>query len=115
MECGMTRLVTRRDGLLRQLKTYAQYGVTTVFSLGDDQEAAFQLRNEQSSGALDRARVFLAGPVINSATAVDARSMTDKVVAMKPDLLKLRIDDNLEARRKCPRRHGARPSREPKS
>ena len=48
--------------------------MTTVFSLGDDQDAAFQLRNEQSSGALDRARVFLAGPVINGATAVDARS-----------------------------------------
>jgi imidazolonepropionase-like amidohydrolase len=91
-----------RDGLLRQLKTYAQYGVTTVFSLGDDQDAAFQLRNEQSSGALDRARVFLAGPVINAATAVDARSMTDKVVAMKPDLLKLRIDDNLGSSKKMP-------------
>ena len=45
-----------REGLLRQLKTYAQYGVTTVFSLGDDQEAAFQLRNEQSSEPLGRAR-----------------------------------------------------------
>jgi imidazolonepropionase-like amidohydrolase len=91
-----------RDGLLRQLKTYAQYGVTTVFSLGDDQEAAFQLRNEQSAGAIDRARLFVAGPVINGATAAEARSMTDKVVAMKPDLLKLRIDDNLGSSKKMP-------------
>ena len=91
-----------RDGLLRQLKTYAQYGVTTVFSLGDDQEAAFQLRNEQSAGAIDRARLFVAGPVINGATAAEARSMTDRVVAMKPDLLKLRIDDNLGSSKKMP-------------
>ena len=26
-----------RDNLIRQLRTYAMYGVTTVFSLGDDQ------------------------------------------------------------------------------
>src|SRR5687767_1749586 len=49
-----------RDNLVRQLKTYAMYGVTTVFSLGDDQEIAFQLRNEQSAGAIDRARLFVA-------------------------------------------------------
>ena len=39
------------------------YGVTTVFSLGDDQAAGFELRNENTS-ALDRARLFVAGPVI---------------------------------------------------
>ena len=45
-----------RDNLLRQLKTYANYGITTVFSLGDDQEAAFQLRNEQCAArSSDRA------------------------------------------------------------
>jgi imidazolonepropionase-like amidohydrolase len=91
-----------RENLLRQLRLYASYGVTTVFSLGDDQEAAFQLRNEQGSGALDRARLFVAGPVINGATAAEARAMTDKVAAMKPDLLKLRIDDNLGSSKKMP-------------
>jgi imidazolonepropionase-like amidohydrolase len=91
-----------RDNLLRQLRTYANYGVTTVFSLGDDQEAAFELRNEQGAGPLDRARVFVAGPVINGATAAEARAMTDKVAGMKPDLLKLRIDDNLGSSKKMP-------------
>ena len=89
-----------RDNLVHQLKTYARYGVTTVFSLGDDQEAAFQLRAEQSSGPLDRARVFVAGPVINASTADEARVMTDKVASLKPDLLKIRIDDNLGSSRK---------------
>ncbi len=90
-----------RDNLVRQLKTYAQYGVTTVFSLGDDQEAAFQLRSEQA-GSLDRARLFVAGPVISGSTAEEARTMTDNVVAMKPDVLKIRIDDNLGSSRKMP-------------
>ena len=91
-----------RANLIRQLETYARYGTTTVFSLGDDQEAAFQLRNEQSAGPLQRARVFVAGPVINGTTAEAAREMTNKVAAMKPDLLKIRIDDNLGSSRKMP-------------
>jgi imidazolonepropionase-like amidohydrolase len=91
-----------RDNLLRQLKTYASYGVTTVFSLGDDQQAAFTLRNEQSQGAALGSRLFLAGPVITGTTPEAAREMTDKVAAMKPDLLKIRVDDNLGSSAKMP-------------
>jgi len=91
-----------RENLLRQLKTYAQYGITTVFSLGDDQAEAFQIRSEQATGAFDGARLFVAGPVIAGATADAARQMTDKVAAMRPDLLKIRIDDNLGSSRKMP-------------
>ena len=90
-----------RDNLIRQLNTYASYGITTVFSLGDDQEAAFQLRNEQT-GTLQRSRFFIAGPVINGANAEAARAMADKVAAMKPDLLKIRVDDNLGSSKKMP-------------
>jgi imidazolonepropionase-like amidohydrolase len=88
-----------RDNLIRQLRTYRQYGVTTVFSLGDDQDAGFQLRDE---AAADRARLFVAGAVIGGNTPEAALAAADKVVAMKPDLLKLRIDDNLGAGRKMP-------------
>jgi imidazolonepropionase-like amidohydrolase len=91
-----------RENLIRQLKTYAQYGVTTVFSLGDDQEAAFQLRDEQSKGTFHGSRFFIAGPVINGATAAEAKAATDKVANMKPDLLKIRIDDNLGSAKKMP-------------
>ena len=90
-----------RDNLLRQLRTYAMYGVTTVFSLGDDQAAGFELRNENSA-VTDRARLFVAGPVINGDTADAAREMTNKVADMKPDLLKIRVDDNLGTSRKMP-------------
>jgi imidazolonepropionase-like amidohydrolase len=90
-----------RDNLLRQLRTYAMYGVTTVFSLGDDQAAGFELRNE-NAGATDRARLFVAGPVVTGDTADAARAMATKVADMKPDLLKIRVDDNLGAGRKMP-------------
>jgi imidazolonepropionase-like amidohydrolase len=90
-----------RDNLLRQLRTYAMYGVTTVFSLGDDQEAGFVLRNE-NAGATDRAKVFVAGPVITGATADEAREMAVRVAGMKPDLLKIRVDDNLGTSTKMP-------------
>jgi imidazolonepropionase-like amidohydrolase len=90
-----------RDNLLRQLRTYAMYGVTTVFSLGDDQAAGFELRGENAS-ATDRARLFVAGPVIIGDTAEAARDMANKVADMKPDLLKIRVDDNLGASRKMP-------------
>ena len=91
-----------RENQLRQLKTYAQYGVTTVFSLGDEAEAAVQLRRAQDAGPFEGARLFLTGPVINASTADDARVVVDKVAAMKPDLIKIRIDDNLGTARKMP-------------
>ena len=91
-----------RDNLTRQLRTYAQYGVTTVFSLGDDQALGFELRNEQAIGPLDRARLCVAGAVITGATAEEARAMASKVADMKPDLLKIRVDDNLGSTRKMP-------------
>ena len=94
-----------RDNLLRQLTTYARYGVTTVFSLGEDQDVAagvLALRNEQSAGTLQGARLFISGPVISGNTADAARSTTDTVVASKPDVLKIRIDDNLGSTRKMP-------------
>ncbi len=91
-----------RENLIRQLRTYAQYGVTTVFSLGDDQAAGFDLRNEQNTGPLDRARLFVAGAVITGDTAEAARAMAIEVAEMKPDLLKIRVDDNLGTGRKMP-------------
>jgi imidazolonepropionase-like amidohydrolase len=91
-----------RENLIRQLRAYANYGVTTVFSLGDDQGDAFKLRDEQASGAPDRARVFVAGAVITGGTAEAAGAATEKVLSMKPDLIKVRVDDNLGTASKMP-------------
>lgn len=91
-----------RENLERQLRTYAAYGVTTVFSLGDDREAGFALRRAQDGGVLTMARLFVGGDVITGATAAEAASHTDRVAAMKPDLLKIRVDDNLGRTPKMP-------------
>jgi imidazolonepropionase-like amidohydrolase len=89
--------------LLRQLRLYASYGVTSVVSLGGDAEAGFKLRDEQAaSKGLDRARLFVAGPVITAATPEAARADVDRIAAMKPDWLKIRVDDNLGTAKKMP-------------
>ena len=91
-----------RDNLVRQLRAYATYGITTVFSLGDDQGDAFALRAEQATAPPDRARVYVAGPIVYTDTAEAARVETDKVIALKPDLVKIRVDDNLGSSKKMP-------------
>jgi len=88
--------------LVRQLRTYASYGVTSVVSLGGDGEAGFRLRDGQATPMLDRARLFVAGPVITAATPEAARAEVDRIAAMKPDWLKIRVDDNLGTARKMP-------------
>lgn len=81
--------------LTAQLKRYASYGVTTVVSLGGDAPAGFALRDRNDQPGLDRARIFVAGPVITAATPEAARKEVDRVAAMKPDVIKIRVDDNL--------------------
>jgi imidazolonepropionase-like amidohydrolase len=89
-----------RDNVVRQARTYAHYGVTSVFSLGGEPDVTFAVRNEQGSGGLDRARLYIGGPIIGGDTADAARAATDKTAAMKPDLIKIRVDDNLGSSRK---------------
>jgi imidazolonepropionase-like amidohydrolase len=91
-----------RENLLRQLGLYARYGVTTVFSLGGDKEQAFKLRDEQSARPLTRSRAYLAGTIIIAETPEDARKMVDTVAATKPDIIKIRVDDNLGTTKKMP-------------
>jgi imidazolonepropionase-like amidohydrolase len=79
----------------RDLRTYAAYGVTTVFSLGDDQSAGFAARDSQNTPALDRARLFVAGPVLAPKTVDEARKLVDDDAAMGVNIVKIRVDDNL--------------------
>ena len=79
----------------RDLRTYAAYGVTTVFSLGDDQAAGIAARDAQSTPRLDRARLFVAGPVLAPTSPDDARRLVAEDQAMKVDIVKIRVDDNL--------------------
>jgi imidazolonepropionase-like amidohydrolase len=79
----------------RNLRTYAAYGVTTVFSLGDEPPAVFAARDAQSTPSLRRSRVFVAGPVLAPRTPDDARAQVAQVAAQKVDIVKIRVDDNL--------------------
>jgi imidazolonepropionase-like amidohydrolase len=87
------------ENVLRQLGLYARYGVTTVFSLGGDREAGFRVRATEPR---DRARLFVAGPVVVAATPDEARSRVDDLAATQPDLVKIRIDDTLGTASKMP-------------
>jgi imidazolonepropionase-like amidohydrolase len=83
------------ENVQKDLRTYAAYGITTVFSLGDDQAAGFAARDSQKTPALDRARLFVAGPVLAPKTVEEARKLVDEDAAMKVDIVKIRVDDNL--------------------
>jgi imidazolonepropionase-like amidohydrolase len=79
----------------RDLLTYAAYGVTTVFSLGGEPPEVFVARELQNTPALQRARVFVAGPVLTPNTAGEARALVDSVARQNVDIVKIRVDDNL--------------------
>jgi imidazolonepropionase-like amidohydrolase len=79
----------------RDLRLYAAYGVTTVVSLGGDGAPSFAARDSQRTPTLDRARIFVAGPVLVPTSPEDARRLVDADAAMKVDIVKIRVDDNL--------------------
>jgi imidazolonepropionase-like amidohydrolase len=91
-----------RENVLDQLRLYARYGVTTVTSLGDDREEGFRVRDEQDVPTLDRARLHVAGPVVDAMTPDAARMQVAAVAAMKPDWVKIRVDDTLGTTKKMP-------------
>lgn len=86
----------------RDLKTYAAYGVTTVFSLGGELAPVFAARAEQNVPSLARSRVFVSGPVLAPRTPEEARTQVAGVAAQKADMVKIRVDDNLGTTQKMP-------------
>jgi imidazolonepropionase-like amidohydrolase len=79
----------------RDLRVYGAYGVTTVFSLGGESAVHLAARERQSAGSLDRTRIFVAGAVVSARTPDDARKQVAENAALKTDLIKIRVDDNL--------------------
>jgi imidazolonepropionase-like amidohydrolase len=90
------------ENTLRQLGLFARYGVTTVFSLGGEQQPAFKARAAQSTPSLERTRLYLAGEIIVGKTPEEARQMVARVAATQPDIIKIRVDDNLGTTAKMP-------------
>jgi imidazolonepropionase-like amidohydrolase len=81
-----------REQVLSQLRLYARYGVTTAYSLGDDGDASVQVRDEQSRGQIDGARLFVSGPGLTPATPDEAREAIDGHAATTVDIIKTRLE-----------------------
>ncbi len=95
---GLDGKVPIREDLIRQLRMYAAYGITTVVSLGanpDDELEQIKLRDEQNSTTvLDRARVYTSGGSVRRfKTPEEARKDTNRVADLKPDIIKFHFDD----------------------
>lgn len=68
-------------------------GKTTIHTLGDDGVESVRVRDRQARGEqLDRARLFVSGPNVVAETAEDARRSIDRVVDMRVNIIKNRLN-----------------------
>jgi imidazolonepropionase-like amidohydrolase len=103
------------ENLRDQLAKYLAYGVGTVVSLGTDQDLIYRLRDAQRAGELPGARLYTAGrgfgvkggyppggaPKVKGAvdryrpqTPEQARAEVRELAALKPDFVKIWVDDD---------------------
>ena len=91
----VTETLPLRDDLVRRLQMYANYGVTTVVSLGqqqDDQAEVVALRDEQDQMELDRARVYTSGPSTRGhKTPDEARQAVNELADRGVDRIKFHM------------------------
>jgi imidazolonepropionase-like amidohydrolase len=86
-----------RDDLVRRLKTYAAYGVTSTVSLGStqaDELEGFKLMQEQDHVGLDRARLYTAGLNAVGKTPEEARKSVDRLADLHAQVVKFHINGN---------------------
>ena len=110
-----------RENTLHQLKTYANYGVTSVVSMGSDQPLLLDIRREQrATWRPKEARVFTAfrgftgpggyptkapgmkGVPFEVSTPAQVEAGLSDLAARKVDLVKVWVDDHLGKERKIP-------------
>jgi imidazolonepropionase-like amidohydrolase len=105
-----------RENIEKNLNTYAAYGVTTVLSLGTDQDLIFTIRSEQRAGRPTYARVYTAGQgftfkgstngmpgvTFSLTDASEAAKDVDELAAKKVDIVKMWVDDGLGRLPKMP-------------
>jgi imidazolonepropionase-like amidohydrolase len=105
-----------RESIEKDLRTYASYGVTTVLSMGTDQDTVFEVRRDQRSGRPSMARVYTAGqglmfeggygglagvndPV---ATPEEAEAEVGRQADKQVDIIKIWLDSELGTMPKMP-------------
>jgi imidazolonepropionase-like amidohydrolase len=105
-----------RENVEKNLRTYASYGVTTVLSMGTDQDLIFKIRDEQRAGRPTYARIYSAGQgftlkggiggmpsvTYNLETVDEIPKDVDALAAKKVDIIKVWVDDGLGKRKKIP-------------
>ena len=105
-----------RESVQKNLATYASYGVTTVLSLGTDQDLIFKVREEQRAGRPALTRVYTAGQGLvfkggygglegvtpGVATPAEAAAAVEAQAKKGVDIVKFWIDDHLGAQKKMP-------------
>ncbi|MBI3684744.1 MAG: amidohydrolase family protein [Acidobacteria bacterium] len=107
-----------RDNVEKQLKTYAQYGVTTVLSMGSDQPLIYEMRAAQRAGRPATTRIFTAGKGFTGVngypttvpgmkgvpyevgSAGDVERAIAELAPNKPDIVKVWVDDHLGREKK---------------
>jgi imidazolonepropionase-like amidohydrolase len=105
-----------RENIDRNLRTYASYGVTTVLSMGTDQDLIFKLRDEQRAGRPTMTRIYtagqgfiykggyggLAGVNEGIADVSEVKPAVDAQARKHIDIIKLWMDDHLGTAKKMP-------------
>ena len=92
---GLSPRAYTDENTRRQLGVFARYGITAVLSLGGEQRPAFAARDAQGTATLDRSRIYLSGEIVIGKTPEQARQMVASVAETRPDIIKIRVDDNL--------------------
>ena len=85
-----------REHMEQRLQIYADYGVTSVVSLGSNSEAdeleGIQIRNEQRQGVPDRARLFTGGLNAHGESEIEARESVVRLAGLGVDVVKYHIN-----------------------
>jgi len=83
------------EAVAAQLWLFAHYGVTSVFSMGNEPREAFAWRDDSQTAEHRRARLYLASPRIDANSPEEARTLVEEGAADAPDYFKIRVDDEL--------------------
>lgn len=88
------RSLSPYDQIIQQLRVYARFGVTSVYSLGDDGIESVRARDENDRATLDRARVYPSGERAVARTADEARRIITELHDQRVSVIKTGLSGN---------------------
>lgn len=109
-----------RANVETQLRTYASYGVTSVVSMGTDQDLIYRIRAEQRAGRPSLTRIFTAGRGFTGkggyptgvpgmkgvpyevGSVAEVEKAVAELAARQVDVIKIWVDDHLGREKKIP-------------